>query len=42
MVHHRFGAPEMENLAVPHFEDMHHRQLHVVAVALALVVRLEG
>src|SRR5688572_20897353 len=42
VVHHRFGAPEMENLPVPLLEDMHYRPLHVVGISLALVVSLIG
>src|SRR5262249_9794537 len=41
MLRHGLGGPEMKGLAVALCEGMHHRQLHVVALALALVVRLE-
>jgi RNA polymerase sigma factor (sigma-70 family) len=40
VVHHRLGAPEMKNLAVPLREGMHHRLLHILGLSLAFVVGL--
>src|SRR5262245_10306471 len=38
----QLSSPEMKDLSVPPPEDMHHWQLHVVGVPLALVIGLIG
>jgi hypothetical protein len=40
MIRQVFSAPEMKNLPVLFSEDVHHGQLHIVGVSLALVIRL--
>src|SRR5688500_6275902 len=37
MIGRELGGPGMKNLATAPGEDMHHRQLHVIGVALAFV-----
>jgi hypothetical protein len=38
VIGHRFRSPEVKDLPIMLCEDMHHRQLHVVTVPVALVV----
>ena len=42
MVRWQLAGPKMMDLPLFSFEDMHHRQLHIIGLALTFVVGLEA